>query len=69
MATPVPIEESIIQMSSSLWRLGSTVQCERVAELEKSSFASRKDGDSWYTLRLAPEEPQVPREIVRDSRE
>lgn len=65
MSAPVPIKNSIMQVSPSLWRLGTTMECERVEEPNNLGVAAWKDGDSWYTLRIASSEQ--PSEIAATS--
>lgn len=70
MPLQVPIKASVIQTSPSLWLLGSSIECYRLATGEPAEpcVASWKDGDSWFILRLAtsdkpndalPSEPDV----------
>lgn len=55
----MPIQNSVVQTSPSTWtwRLGCTVQCDRVAEPDDTCTAAWRDGENWYILRPASKQP------------
>lgn len=48
-----PIRNSVTQVSHSTWRLGCTIECNRIAEPDDTCTAAWKDGEDWYILRHA----------------
>ncbi|KAJ5446744.1 hypothetical protein N7445_001565 [Penicillium cf. griseofulvum] len=56
MPSSVPIRNSVVQISHSTWRLGCTIECDRIAEPDDTCAAAWKDGEYWYILRLATSE-------------
>ncbi|OQE38048.1 hypothetical protein PENCOP_c009G06016 [Penicillium coprophilum] len=61
MAASVPIRNSAVQTSSSTWRLGCKIECDRIGEPdEPCAVAAWNDGDHRYTLRqIISEQPPI----------
>lgn len=60
MSSSVPIRNSVVQISSSKWRLGCAFECDRLAELDDTCAAAAwKDGEYWYTIRPATSEQSI----------
>lgn len=50
MSSSVAIQNYVMYISHSTWRLGCTIECDRVAEPDDTCAAAWKDGESWYVL-------------------
>jgi len=58
MSPSIPVRNSVVQVSHSTWRLGCTIECHQATEPDETCAAAWKDGEYWYTLRLAKNEQQ-----------
>jgi hypothetical protein len=57
MAASMPIQNSVVEISHSTWRLGCRIECDRITEPDNTSAeAAWRDGEYWYILRSATSE-------------
>ncbi|CRL21689.1 Protein kinase-like domain [Penicillium camemberti] len=48
MSSPAPIQNSVVQTSHSTWRLGCTIECDRISGPgDMGAAAAWKDGEHW----------------------